>query len=162
LSRPEATRGLDAATRDRLGRALLSSVLTQVLQTGVFHSDLHAGNVLVERFGGEGHTGAEGAAGAAGRDDGDGSRCVRLALLDYGSVGRLDRTARDALGRLLFAVDRGDSMGAVDALCAVIDAPAGLDDRALERDVGALISRAGNGGSGPMSTVFGDLFTLVV
>jgi ubiquinone biosynthesis protein len=53
-------------------------------------------------------------------------------------------------------------MGAVDALCAVIDAPAGLDDRALERDVGALISRAGNGGSGPMSTVFGDLFTLVV
>lgn len=162
LSRPEATRGLDAATRDRLGRALLSSVLTQVLQTGVFHSDLHAGNVLVERFGGEGHTGAEGAAGAASRDDGDGSRGVRLALLDYGSVGRLDRTARDALGRLLFAVDRGDSMGAVDALCAVIDAPAGLDDRALERDVGALISRAGNGGSGPMSTVFGDLFTLVV
>ncbi|OLT20669.1 hypothetical protein BJF81_04985 [Ornithinimicrobium sp. CNJ-824] len=158
LSRPDATRGLDPATRERLARALLASVLTQVLQTGVFHADLHAGNVLVER--GRPSEGAEGA--AAGDGAGTSPAGARLALLDYGSVGRLDRTARDALARLLFAVDRSDSLGAVDALCDVIDAPVGLDDRALERDVGGVISRAGNGGTGPMSTVFGDIFTLVV
>lgn len=165
LSRPEATQGLDAATRDRLGRALLKSVLTQVLQTGVFHSDLHAGNVLVERLGDGGPKGGagDGSRGASGTGTkGEAGGGVRLALLDYGSVGRLDRTARDALGRLLFAVDRGDSPGAVDALCAVIDAPAGLDDRALEREVGALITRARDGGTAPAPTVFGDIFTLVV
>ncbi|MGC5585024.1 ABC1 kinase family protein [Ornithinimicrobium sp. W1665] len=167
LSRADATRGLDATTRERLAHALLGSVLTQVLQTGVFHADLHAGNVLVERVGRPaGDDGADGADGAdrpggeGGNDDATGP--ARLALLDYGSVGRLDRTARDAVGRLLFAVDRGDSLGAVDSLCDVIDAPAGLDDRALEREVGAVISRVQNGSAGPTTSVFGDLFVLVV
>ena len=147
LSRADAAQGLDGATRERLAHALLGSVLTQVLQTGVFHADLHAGNVLVERVGTQAENDPPGA---------------RLALLDYGSVGRLDRTARDAVGRLLFAVDRGDSLGAVDALCDVIDAPAGLDDRALEREVGAVISRVQSGSAGPTASVFGDLFVLVV
>lgn len=151
LSRADAAHGLDAATRERLSHALLGSVLTQVLQTGVFHADLHAGNVLVERVGQTESDGRDGRSGGA-----------RLALLDYGSVGRLDRTARDAVGRLLFAVDRGDSLGAVDALCDVIDAPAGLDDRALEREVGAVISRVQTASGGPTTSVFGDLFVLVV
>ncbi|MFK5646762.1 ABC1 kinase family protein [Ornithinimicrobium sp. LYQ121] len=156
LSRADAAQGLDAPTRERLARALLASVLTQVLQTGVFHADLHAGNVLVERLG-PGTTG-----GGAGPAAGVGGAGARLALLDYGAVGRLDRTARDAVGRLLFAVDRGDSLGAVDALCDVIDAPAGLDDRALEREVGAVISRVQHGSGGATTSVFGDLFVLVV
>lgn len=139
LSRADAADGLDNETRERLADALLRAVLTQVLDTGVFHADLHAGNVLVERDGP--HT--------------------RLALLDLGSVGRLDRTAREAVGRLLFAVDRGDSLGAVDALCDVIDPPSDLDDRTLEREVGAVISRAQTGGGGA-SSVFADLFSLVI
>ncbi len=160
LSRPDATSRLDPSTRERLARALLASVLNQVLQTGVFHADLHAGNVLVER--GDGIDGTRAGETAATPTHARGHAAARLALLDYGSVGRLDRTARDAVGRLLFAVDRGDSLGAVDALCDVIDAPAGLDDRALEREVGAVISRVQNGSAGPTSSVFGDLFVLVV
>ncbi|WP_068398649.1 ABC1 kinase family protein [Kribbia dieselivorans] len=139
LSRPGAADHLDAATRTRLADALLGSVMAQVLQTGVFHADLHAGNVLLE-------------------DRPEGSR---IALLDFGAVGRLDRTAREAIGRLLYAVDRGDAVGAVDALCDVLDPPPELDDRALEREVGAVITRV-QGGVAGTSTIFGDLFTMVV
>lgn len=143
LSRAGVVDGLDGPLREKLAQALLSSVLTQVLRTGVFHADLHAGNVLVER--------AEGA--------GEG---VGLVLLDFGSVGRLDRSAREAVGRLLFAVDRGDSVGAVDALCDVLDPPDDLDDRTLERELGALISRVQRGAGVGSVTVFGDLFALVL
>src|SRR5690606_35681696 len=87
LSRPDATRCLDLATRERLARALLASVLTQVLQTGVFHADLHAGNVLVERgwsAGGEEGAPTGGEEGAStGDDEGGSSDGARLALLDY-------------------------------------------------------------------------------
>ncbi|MFV0428364.1 MAG: ABC1 kinase family protein [Arachnia sp.] len=139
LSRPGATDLLADQTREELAQALLSDVLNQVLSTGVFHADLHAGNVLVQ--------------------DADESE-PRLVLLDFGSVGRLDNTARDAMGRLLFAVDRDNSAGAVDALCEVLDAPASLDDRALERELGGLISRV-KGGAGT-ADLFGALFSLVI
>ena len=141
LSRPAAVEGLDDQERAGLAQELLSTVLTQVLGTGVFHADLHAGNVLLER-----------PAGAP----------ARLVLLDFGSVGRLDRTAREAMGRLLYAVDRGSSTAAVDALCEVLDPPAELDDRTLERELGAVISRVQTGAQGSAMTVFGDLFALVV
>lgn len=140
LSRPGATAGLGAGERGELAEALLATVLRQVLGTGVFHADLHAGNVLVEE--------------RAGR--------ASLVLLDFGSVGRLDRTAREAMGRLLYAVDRGSSTAAVDALCEVLDPPAELDDRTLERELGAVISRVQSGAEGGAMTVFGDLFALVV
>jgi ubiquinone biosynthesis protein len=85
-------RGLD---RQALARQLLASVLAQVLLTGVFHADPHPGNVLVLADG-------------------------RLGLLDFGSVGRIDGSLRAALQRLLLAMDRGDPLGASDALLEVM------------------------------------------
>lgn len=105
--------------RARLAEDLLATVLGQVLETGVFHADLHAGNVLI---------------------DGDGP----LSLLDFGSVGRLDRGARTSMGLLMLAVDRQDAAAATQALTDLLDAPATLDDRALERDVGQLVMRFGH------------------
>jgi ubiquinone biosynthesis protein len=62
------------------------------------HADPHPGNVLVTA-------------------DGD------VGLLDFGSVGRLDGTTRQALGRLLLAIDRMDSLAASDALLELVDRP---------------------------------------
>jgi ubiquinone biosynthesis protein len=91
--------GLSPETRAAMARELLGTVLRQVLDTGVFHADLHAGNVVVA-------------------DDGS------LALLDLGAVGRLDSAARAGLARLVLAVDRGDSLAATDALLEVLERPA--------------------------------------
>ena len=48
LSEPAALEGTGAEERAELAEELLGSVLHQVLVTGVFHADLHAGNVLLD------------------------------------------------------------------------------------------------------------------
>ena len=120
------------ATADRL----LGAVLQQVMITGVFHADLHPGNVLV---------------------DGDGT----IGLLDFGSVGRLDDASRDALAMLLLAIERDSSVTAADALLDLLDPPAeGLDERLVEREIGQLMARF-RVGTGRHRELFGQLFGLV-
>jgi ubiquinone biosynthesis protein len=114
--------GLGADRRDAIADDLLDSMLDQVLVHGVFHADLHPGNLLV---------------------GGDGT----LGMLDLGSVGRLDAVTRSAIGRLLAAVGRGDSVTASDALLQLVDHPETVDERELQRVVGALVVRYAAPGS---------------
>jgi ubiquinone biosynthesis protein len=128
-----AERGLD---RQALAGALLDSLLRQVLLDGVFHADPHPGNVLLL---------ADGA----------------LALLDFGSVGRLDATLRAALRQLLFALDRGDAVAVSDALLEVVPRPEEIDERRLERAVGVVLARHLGPGGGASLRMVADLVRLV-
>ncbi|GAA3067802.1 ABC1 kinase family protein [Streptosporangium carneum] len=128
---------LPAATRKEIAERLLSEILRQLVRTGVFHADLHPGNVLVTA---------------------DGS----LGLLDFGSVGRLDQPTRNALGMLLLAIDKNDAIGATDSLIEMLDRPEGLAERELERDIGQLMVRYRTGlGRGGSSGMFAALFKLI-
>jgi ubiquinone biosynthesis protein len=130
--------GFSPAERRAMADDLLGVVLHQVVVTGVFHADLHPGNIFVAEDG-------------------------KLALLDLGAVGRLDRGARTSIGMLLAAVDRQDSLAATDALIDLLDRGDRLDDRRLERDLGQLILRHGVGASSAGSAaLFIDLFRLVM
>jgi ubiquinone biosynthesis protein len=128
--------GWDEGERRAAADVLLGTVLDQVLVHGLFHVDLHPGNVLVA-------------------DD------RVLGLLDFGSVGRLDTTTRIGFGRLLVAIGRGDSASAADALLDLVDRPEEIDERALERAVGGLIVRWTTPGSAAGVAAFGALFGLV-
>lgn len=131
MTRLEGVSAADAAsltgctTQDRrdMARRILAAVLRQILVTGVFHADLHPGNLLI-------------------RPD------RTVGLLDFGSVGRLDRGARSALRLLLYAIDRDDPITATDALLDLLGRPDELDQRELERSVGELIVRYGSGSTG--------------
>lgn len=107
---------LGPARRAELGDALVTSVLDQVLGAGVFHADLHAGNVLVDEQG-------------------------QLTLLDFGSVGRLDRATRESVGLPMVAIDAQDAVATTQVLTDLLDRGAELDERAMERDVSALVMR---------------------
>lgn len=121
-----------AVTADRL----LAAVLRQVLVAGVFHADLHPGNVLVDATG-------------------------FLGLLDFGSVGRLDDGSREAMAMLLLAIERDSSLTATDALLDLLDAPVDeLDERSLEREIGQLTTRFRSGAT-RHPELFGQLFRLV-
>lgn len=134
----ERIAALTAQQRSTMAQDLFTAVLRQVMVSGVFHADLHPGNIFV-------------------LDD------DRLALLDLGSVGRLDRATRQGLGLLLTAADRGDAIAATDALLELLDRPDDLDDRLLERQVGQLLVRYGGGLAGTGSAaLFADLIRLVV
>jgi len=122
--------------REEIATSLMETMLDQVLVHGLFHVDLHPGNVLIG-------------------DDGT------VGMLDLGSVGRLDGATRAAIGRLLAAVGRGDSIGVSDALLDLVDRPDTVDERELQRTLGALIVRyAGPGSTAGLAAVAGLLRTV--
>jgi ubiquinone biosynthesis protein len=84
-----------------------------------------------------------------------------LGLLDFGSVGRLDDGSREAMAMLLLAIQRDSSLTAADALLDLLDAPVHeLDERALEREIGQLMTRF-SAGTTRHPELFGQLFRLV-
>ena len=125
---------LSATEREDLTRTILEVVLRQILVDGVFHADLHGGNILLTP---------------------DGS----FALLDFGSVGRLDRQARLGLRSLLIAIDRQDGAAATTALCHILIPPADLDLVTTQWLIGDLIMRIEGM---PADVLFNDLLRAVV
>jgi ubiquinone biosynthesis protein len=82
-------------------------------------------------------------------------------LLDFGSVGRLDRTARSALGLMLYSIERDDPIAATSSLIELLGRPDELDQRDLERSLGELMVRYGTGAPAGLG-VFTALFRLVL
>ena len=131
---------MPADTRRDAAQTLLDAVVGHIVDEGVFHADLHPGNVLLWR---------------------DGS----VGLLDFGSVGRLDALTRRHLGTLLMAIDIDDPVLATDALLELLGTDLRIDERTLQREVGMLITRVRSGGpadrAGGMQ-IFGEVFGLVL
>jgi len=125
-------RGLDRA---ELARVLLRSMVYQITEGGVFHADPHPGNIMLLTDG-------------------------RLAMLDFGSVGRLDTQQRFALQALLLALGRGDPAALRDALLELVSRPDEVDELALERALGQFIARHLAGGTAATPEMFTDLFRL--
>jgi ubiquinone biosynthesis protein len=121
--------------RAGLTRALLRSMVYQITEGGVFHADPHPGNVLLLADG-------------------------RLALIDFGSVGRLDAQQRSALQNLLLAVGRADPAALRDALLELVTRTEEIDEWQLERALGQFVARHLVGSSPPTAQMFTDLFRL--
>jgi len=100
--------GVDTAA---VVRALMVSFLEGAALFGVFHGDLHGGNLFVRRDG-------------------------RVALLDYGITGRLDETRRLAFLRLLVAGSLNNPMLQLEALRDLGALPPDTDLAAVVADLG--------------------------
>lgn len=136
LSDPESVRGRPAAQLERDARTLFSFLLRQVLIDGVFHADPHPGNLMV-------------------LDDG------RLALIDFGSVGRIDTRLRAALQHVFLAVDRDDPQQLFDALFDLVIRPDELDEQGLHRALGRFMAQHLGFGAGLDMAMFTDLVRMV-
>jgi ubiquinone biosynthesis protein len=95
--------GLDAAMR-----AVLRAFLRQVVFDGVYHSDLHPGNILILPDG-------------------------RPALVDFGSVGRLDLRTREAIQELVIAYLQSDTRRIADGILDIAELRPGADEVAFRR-----------------------------
>ncbi len=89
-------------------------LLKQVLRDGLFHADPHPANIFIL----PGNV---------------------VCLLDFGSVGRLDRRLRDALARMVDAIVREDTERLAAAVLAIGRPLHALDDGQLRRDLADLI-----------------------
>jgi ubiquinone biosynthesis protein len=122
---------IDAAA---IARELLSAYLRQIAIDGIFHCDPHPGNILVA-------------------DDG------RLALLDFGMVGRLDAGQRDSMILLLLAFSERQGQRVADIYLELLDTDQEFDRRAFTQDITALVSRYHDmsGGNMGLGTALLDL-----
>jgi ubiquinone biosynthesis protein len=124
------------ADRRRLAHDLLGYYLDQILGSGVFNTDPHAGNFLLLPDG-------------------------QLAQLDFGSVGRLHRVHQLALAQLLLGLDRNQPELVRDALLDLATAPGGVDIDALDHALTQLLAARLGPGSRAGAEVFMDMLGLV-
>ncbi len=135
-------RHLDGVSREKLNaldsraiaKELLSAYLKQAIVDGVFHCDPHPGNILLS-------------------DDG------RLALMDFGMVGRFDSGQKDNIILLLLAFSERQGERVADTYLEMIEIPKDVNRRAFTQDVCALVSRYHDmsGGRMAMGTALLDL-----
>lgn len=112
--------GVSTIARTEMAEGLFVVVARQMLQSGVFHSDLHAGNIMV-------------------------SDAARVGLIDFGAVGRLDsRDRRDVL-QLLLAFERQNSLAATNAVIDLFGMPVGMDLRHVQREIGQIMLKYDGG-----------------
>ncbi|MER5837897.1 AarF/ABC1/UbiB kinase family protein [Streptomyces sp. NPDC002130] len=104
---------VDVDTRSSIATELLASLLDGIFVHGVFHADLHPGNILI-------------------LDDG------RIGLLDFGAVGVLDGETRILFAVLLNAALAGDPVATVDAMLMAFDVPSEVDLEGTARQIDPL------------------------
>jgi ubiquinone biosynthesis protein len=101
----------------RLLRLAIQGVLEQTLIYGVYHGDLHAGNVLIDDAGG-------------------------FSLVDFGIVGRLNAEQRASLVRFMIGFAQGDVRGQLEAMREFGAVPPGADFERLVAELEVHAQRA--------------------
>jgi ubiquinone biosynthesis protein len=131
----QAVDRLDESTRTRIADELLAATLECIFVHGVFHADLHPGNIVL-------------------LDD------DRIGLLDFGSVGVLGAEMRQLLAALVLAVVNDSNVAATTVLAMLFELPPDTDLRALRNDLGRTCTLLANGPPGDAS-LFLRLLTLM-
>ena len=98
----------------KIMNTLVRLMMQTIFEEGVFHADPHPGNVFILPDG-------------------------RLSLLDFGSVGELDETMREALTQLLDAVIRGDARAATEAYLEMAPETENVNRASLQNDIKAAL-----------------------
>nr|WP_209044204.1 AarF/UbiB family protein [Brevibacterium marinum] len=135
---PEVVDGLSQLARTEIAEDLFLMVVRQVLGKGIFHADLHPGNIVVSKAG-------------------------RAGLVDFGAVGRIDKRDRRAIALLLMAFDSQNSQAATAAILELLGNPSDVNLRELQREIGQIMLKYGDGLPGSTSAaLFGELIDFVV
>jgi ubiquinone biosynthesis protein len=107
---------LEALDTPSIAKDLLSAYMKQIAIDGVFHCDPHPGNILLT-------------------DDG------RLALMDFGMVGRFDAGQKDKMILFLLAFSERLGERVAETYLDMIETPEGLNQHGFTQDISGLVSR---------------------
>jgi ubiquinone biosynthesis protein len=126
-------RGADPA---EISTRLLRTFLGQLFDAGLFHADPHPGNVLL-------------------LDDG------WLGLIDFGAVGRLGATERQAVVEMMVGVASGNVTTLRDALLSIVVVEGSASVPAIDAALRDFLARHVRPGQGITAEAFGALVTIV-
>lgn len=122
--------------RTSLARSLYAAILRQVIGEGIFHADPHPGNVLLLSNG-------------------------SLALIDFGSVGRLDPLEVEAMHTILVSIRRRDAPLLREALLGLSQVREEINEELLERSLARFTAERLGVGAPVDAALFGDMFNLI-
>ncbi|MDG2471179.1 MAG: AarF/UbiB family protein, partial [Pirellulaceae bacterium] len=123
---------------DQIVQTLVDVQLRMIFDDGFFHADPHPGNILIQQNG-------------------------RIALLDFGLVGRIGESPREDIEDMLFSVFNDDVAMLSAAVSRLCDFPSNLDDGALERDLTDFVGQYSSRSVGEfqIAAVFNAMFEIV-
>jgi ubiquinone biosynthesis protein len=120
-------------TAREIADSLVDTLFEQVAVRGIFHADLHPGNIILR----------------ADRE---------ITLIDFGSVGILERSMRRALIAMMAAMDAEDDIALTDLLLMVAGTPVDgseLDRAGLQHEIGVILTKVHNGPTD--AAIFGEV-----
>ena len=132
---PSAVASTETAQRDELASELFSATAESILIHGVFHADLHPGNIMLLQ------------------DE-------TIGLLDFGAIGVIDAETRQLLASLLLAIFTDDNVNAVASILMAFDVDPDIDRSALQRDLGRVLTVLGHRQEAD-ATIFSDVFAVL-
>lgn len=105
---------------------LVESVVDQIVVRGIFHADLHPGNLILD-------------------DERDADGASTITLIDFGSVGIVESSMRRLLVPMLIGMANEDDVAVTDVALLMCGRPSGdFDEVALQRDIGVILTRLHN------------------
>ena len=105
----------DVVDGERLLNLAITATLEHMVAYGIFHGDLHAGNVLINEAG-------------------------DFSLIDFGLAGRIDADQRAATVKFLFGFARNDTLMQLEGIQAFGAVPDGWDLAALRDEIEAQLN----------------------
>lgn len=123
---------------------LVDAVVDQIVVRGIFHADLHPGNLILD-------------------EDRDADGSSTITLIDFGSVGIVESSMRRLLVPLLIGMANEDDVAVTDAALLMCGRPSGdFDTVALQRDIGVILTRLHNALSNDNARADENIFRLLL
>lgn len=123
--------------RHQFAQTLLYTFLEQTLVSGIFHADPHPGNIYIEETSG------------------------RVALLDYGAVGRLAELQQDGLKYFLVGIHQNDAALVVDGIAQLVENAERINRHEMEQAISQILLKINYVSTIPTDELMYSIFYVV-
>lgn len=123
--------------RREFAQTLLYTFLEQALISGIFHADPHPGNIYVEENSG------------------------RVAMLDYGAVGRLAMLQQEGLKYFLVGIHQNDAALVVDGISQLVENAEEINREEMEQAISQILLKINYVSKIPTDELMYSIFSVV-
>ena len=123
--------------RHEFAQTLLYTFLEQTLISGIFHADPHPGNIYVEENSG------------------------RVAMLDYGAVGRLAMLQQEGLKYFLVGIHQNDAALVVDGISQLVENAEEINREEMEQAISQILLKINYVSKIPTDELMYSIFSVV-